>query len=69
LRASLVEEAGRRGWMPFRSPSDADGCAHIVALSHPDRSAEDARRSARGPPDRVRRARRPRPRFHCAVQR
>ena len=48
LARLLVEEAGRRGWMPFRSPSDADGCAHIVALSHPDRSAEDARRALEG---------------------
>jgi len=44
LARLLVEKAGRRGWIPFRSPVDADGCAHIVALSHPDRSAENAMR-------------------------
>jgi len=44
LARLLVEKAGRRGWTPFRSPGDADGCAHIVALSHPEKSADEASR-------------------------
>lgn len=43
LAGILVEEVGRRGWAPFRSPADATTCPHIVALSHPGRSAEEVR--------------------------
>ena len=41
LARLLVERVGGRGWVPFRSPGDANGCAHIVALSHPKASAEE----------------------------
>ena len=44
LARMLAEEAARRGWLAFRSAASPDGCGHIVALSHPERSAEDARR-------------------------
>jgi selenocysteine lyase/cysteine desulfurase len=44
LARLLVEKAGRMGWKPFRSPADANGCAHIVALSHPEKSANDVNR-------------------------
>ena len=44
LANMLVEEAGRRGWPPFRSPADPDACSHIVALAHPERSAEGTRK-------------------------
>lgn len=40
----LVEEAGRHGWLAFRSPGDPAACSHIVALSHPNRSAEETRK-------------------------
>ena len=43
LANMLVEEAGRRGWLPFRSPDAPDACSHIVALAHPERSAEETR--------------------------
>ncbi|MGH8203735.1 MAG: aminotransferase class V-fold PLP-dependent enzyme [Steroidobacteraceae bacterium] len=42
LAGLLVERAAKRGWTPFRSPADGNGCAHIVALSHPESSAEEA---------------------------
>ena len=45
LARRLVEQAGRRGWVPFRSPGDADGCAHIVSLFHPERAVDAARRA------------------------
>jgi cysteine desulfurase / selenocysteine lyase len=44
LANMLVEEAGRRGWLPFRSPADPGACSHIVALAHPERSAEETRK-------------------------
>lgn len=40
----LVEEAGKHGWHPFSSPGDPAACSHIVALSHPKRSAERTRK-------------------------
>jgi cysteine desulfurase / selenocysteine lyase len=43
LAAALSAQTGRSGWTPFRTPAGPDGCAHIVALSHPDRSAAEAR--------------------------
>ena len=44
LANMLVQEAGRCGWLPFRSPADPDACSHIVALAHPERSAEETRK-------------------------
>ena len=44
LANMLVEEAGKRGWFPFRSPAESAACSHIVALSHPERSAEETRK-------------------------
>src|SRR5262245_10271954 len=44
LASMLAEEAGKCGWLTFRPSANPDACAHIVALSHPKRSAEDTRR-------------------------
>jgi selenocysteine lyase/cysteine desulfurase len=40
----VVEEAGKHGWLPFRLPADSAACPHIVALSHPQRSADETRK-------------------------
>jgi selenocysteine lyase/cysteine desulfurase len=40
-----VEEASKQGWTPFRPPAGPDGCAHIVALSHPQKPAAEAMRT------------------------
>ena len=44
LANMLVEQAGKHGWIPFRLPTDSAACSHIVALCHPDRSAEETRK-------------------------
>jgi selenocysteine lyase/cysteine desulfurase len=44
LARLLTEAAGQCGWTPFRPPGSRDGCAHIVTLSHPERSVDAVRR-------------------------
>ncbi len=43
LAGALVREAGRHGWVPFRSPAGPSACSHIVALAHPRNSAREVR--------------------------
>jgi selenocysteine lyase/cysteine desulfurase len=41
LASMLVAELGKYGWHAFRQPGDSSACSHIIALSHPERGAEE----------------------------
>ena len=40
LAATLVSEAAKYGWQPFRSVGDPAGCPHIISLGHPRESVQ-----------------------------
>lgn len=42
LATLLIEGARQHGWHPFRALSDSAASSHIIALSHQDKSSEEA---------------------------
>jgi selenocysteine lyase/cysteine desulfurase len=40
LSERLIERVCKRGWEPFRDPSDAAASPHIVSLAHPHQKLE-----------------------------